>query len=97
MEREERTGRVNEMVDELEAAISSMKNAIQELESSGRTAPVELSEALGHARHVRDLIDKAHLSPSSIDKIAAAVKYVVRLAKDLHEMLFYFFIRRVLA
>lgn len=87
MNREEQPGRATETIQELDSTIASLKQAMRKLEDAGSTVPVELPEALDHARHVRDLIDKARFGSSTVKKVAQCMSYLVRLAKDIHEML----------
>lgn len=87
MKNQKHIGRATETLAEINKLIAQLKLAQSKIESRGRTPPVDLSSAINHARHVRDLIDQIPYEKSRLLNIKACVSYLVKLAREIHSMI----------
>lgn len=83
--KKERNGRATEMQAELDSLIDELKRLQRRAEALGCAPTVDVSAAIGHARHVRDLIEIE--SQNRWKCVQECINFLTRLAKDLHSLL----------
>ncbi len=95
MKNKKQIGRATETLGEINKLIEQLKLAQSKIESRGRTPPVDLSSAINHARHVKDLIDQIPHERSRLLNLKECVSYLVRLAKEIHSMINCYFTQKL--